>query len=1209
MPPGKAQVKRCPVDGCKVRLEGTSANTKCAKCGLHVCTNHIFPSDHVCVNKTAQAQAAGGPKMELIVEKKQAANKEAFPELVVKVNSKPSEPTLTQEEKAGPVVTSLVEDSVDSLVTEFTQAASRRRFARLSEAGKLIQALNALSNNKEFAPNIVDQARAAFGRVASLASKKDAIQALEDVVLCNMPSTSLAGCWIGYGMLLSRSYDDDTDFFDLLDKAYAGLSKIKDPQEWVGQVFSEMLRFRRMDCDPSLAENPRLLQFVAKALSKIQLNAPVLADVTVLRLNTLILAGAAHGMGMPQSLNDLKLMSSVPDAVVPYLVQSLAEICGREVEPYVFKWSKSVGESLWSKYAKGESETRTRASLAGKSVCRYVLGPVGIDDWVTNLVKGAKDPVSWRGKEYSLDLLETLIQFKSDLLHDYLPSIVLVMAACVVEAKKEVAVKASVGLDAIGNTVTNPETKKLMPFILDAIKRPDAGTDKCLSELMDATFVNSLNATSVALIVPVVTRALREGSADLKRRGATATGNVCALVRDVEDVRQFEQVIRAELLKLKEHSSPDVRKAAEKALTSLNKALSEADSHKKAPKSPRPKKEDDVIAKECVLEFKESLFMCHETLLFAQAALKRLVANFLVTPAGDLSLNRVSADISLNFGFLEKRELETLASSLHARLRKARALSFDNLESQQADNDEVLVDIKDMILAYASRVLLSKTRITLKRGHRYGIVGKIGVGKTTLASRLAKGDLENFPSNVSTYMVLHEVLQEDMTKTVHDYMGGTEIARETLIKVGFTDPTKLVSTLSGGWRMRLAIAKSMLANADLIVLDEPTNHVDVSGVEWLANYLKSLEGSGVTCVIVSHDYDFLTEVATDILHIHDQRLDAFNQGFAEFQKAFPEIAAALPKMNASSTPNPSRTNTPAVANDAASDGTITREATPAVVDDSINNASSEDTGMAIFDLLAQNESNPEAVASLLASRSIPVITFPDPGKLEGITSRGKPVMTVSNLTYSYASNPGKVVLKEVSCKLSLNSRIALRGANGQGKSTLMKLIVGELGMNEFSTGTIWKHHNLRVAYVAQHAIHHLHDHLDITPVQYLQRRYFEGRDKERGEMITLALDEADKKVMSERGEICGILSRVTRGKQLYYEIEVTGRRKVGEGGDGRQSRSQKLDDSSNSKEFRSLAQLEAMKKPHVIKLVKMYDEEMKYEASGELSYFECPCRN
>lgn len=121
------------------------------------------------------------------------------------------------------------------------------------------------------------------------------------------------------------------------------------------------------------------------------------------------------------------------------------------------------------------------------------------------------------------------------------------------------------------------------------------------------------------------------------------------------------------------------------------------------------------------------------------------------------------------------------------------------------------------------------------------------------------------------------------------------------------------------------------------------------------------------------------------------------------------------------------------------------------------------------------------------------------------------------------------------------------------------------------------------------------DHLDITPVQYLQRRYFEGRDKERGEMITLALDEEDKRVMSERGEICGIVSRVTRGKQLFYEIETTGRRRA----EGRQSHSQKLDDSANAKEFRSLAQLEAMKKPHVIKLIKMFDEEVKYEASGK----------
>jgi hypothetical protein len=165
---------------------------------------------------------------------------------------------------------------------------------------------------------------------------------------------------------------------------------------------------------------------------------------------------------------------------------------------------------------------------------------------------------------------------------------------------------------------------------------------------------------------------------------------------------------------------------------------------------------------------------------------------------------------------------------------------------------------------------------------------------------------------------------------------------------------------------------------------------------------------------------------------------------------------------------------------------------------------------------------------------------------------------------------------------------------------------------------VWKHHNLRVAYVAQHAAHHLEEALDATPVAYLQRRYYEGRDKEREKMITLALTEEEKALMNERGEICGISSRVKRGKQLYYEIEIAGRRgggrAFGRPGEVRAScccprapargltgpvrTNARRQQGGEAREYRSLAQLEAMNKPHVIKLVRMYDEELKYEASG-----------
>ena len=141
------------------------------------------------------------------------------------------------------------------------------------------------------------------------------------------------------------------------------------------------------------------------------------------------------------------------------------------------------------------------------------------------------------------------------------------------------------------------------------------------------------------------------------------------------------------------------------------------------------------------------------------------------------------------------------------------------------------------------------------------------------------------------------------------------------------------------------------------------------------------------------------------------------------------------------------------------------------------------------------------------------------------------------------------------------------------------------------TQRVTRHHNLRVSYVAQHSMHHLESSLELTPIEYLQRRFYEGRDKEQAKMITMSLTDEEKEMTEQRGEICEILSRVTRQGKLFYEIEVAGRKK-------RENKRNQRPGREEHREFRSLQQLEALQKPHVMKLVRMFDERMNAESSG-----------
>lgn len=197
---------------------------------------------------------------------------------------------------------------------------------------------------------------------------------------------------------------------------------------------------------------------------------------------------------------------------------------------------------------------------------------------------------------------------------------------------------------------------------------------------------------------------------------------------------------------------------------------------------------------------------------------------------------------------------------------------------------EVEIVNTDFSLAYGGMLLLSHTNIRLLKGHRYGLCGRNGAGKSTLMRSIAEGKLEGFPSKdeLKTCFVEHNQ-GEDADLSILEFIAkdpalaatGQDRISEVLSQVGFTAgpqgrQQEKVGSLSGGWKMKLALARAMLMGADVLLLDEPTNHLDVSNVKWLQEYLKS--HTEITSLIVSHDSGFLDEVCTDIYHYEAKKL-------------------------------------------------------------------------------------------------------------------------------------------------------------------------------------------------------------------------------------------------------------------------------------------------------------------------------------------------
>jgi len=463
------------------------------------------------------------------------------------------------------------------------------------------------------------------------------------------------------------------------------------------------------------------------------------------------------------------------------------------------------------------------------------------------------------------------------------------------------------------------------------------------------------------------------------------------------------------------------------------------------------------------------------------------------------------------------------------------------------EEGEVMMDLKNIILAYAAKVLLRPTRLRLLRGARYGVVGHNGAGKTTLLTRLAAGDIAGFPSDVTCVFVRHEVLATLKTSVVRfvgeqaEEFGGAsaEAIDACLRSVGFDDVSmkKTVAELSGGWRMRLSIARAMLQKAELLLLDEPTNHLDVSAVEWLADYLRTLSDATVLCV--SHDYDFLRRISTHIIQFDKQQLETFEGGFDGFRSQRPNLV--LPRMK--------KDLVEQIFADALESGDVV-DAGQGETGTHNRRAASEATrlentagsvvamrgGATSSALVGGARAYKSAARASREQSSSAAIVFPEPGPLDGIKNKSQVVVRVEDLLFSYPNNQ---VLNGVYTRLYLGSRVAIVGANGAGKTTLMKNIVGEL---EPTGGSIWKHHNLRIAYIAQHSMHHLQAHLDMSPKEYIQTRFYQGRDKELAKIATIALTDEEKAEKNMRGSVSEILGRAVKGGELCYEVKKVGDR-------------------------------------------------------------------
>jgi ATP-binding cassette, subfamily F, member 3 len=398
-----------------------------------------------------------------------------------------------------------------------------------------------------------------------------------------------------------------------------------------------------------------------------------------------------------------------------------------------------------------------------------------------------------------------------------------------------------------------------------------------------------------------------------------------------------------------------------------------------------------------------------------------------------------------------------------------------------------MLTIDELCVRVAGRLLIDGAKVQIPAGARVGLVGRNGAGKTSLfraicgeiaiesggialaarasVRRLAQEAPDGPESLIDTVLSADEERTRLLTEVekTHDPLRVAEVhtrladigahaaparAAAILAGLGFdaSEQRRACAEFSGGWRMRVALAAALFAQPDLLLLDEPTNYLDLEGTLWLQDHLARYPR---TVIIISHDRDLLDQAVDHILHLDRGRLSLYRGGYSAFERQREERQALDAKL--------------------AKKRETERRRIMTFVERFRAKATKARQAQSRLKLLAKLE--PQAALVEDEARSIEI---PSPEK-----ELSPPIIALDGVSVGYV--PGEPVLRRLTLRVDSDDRIALLGRNGNGKSTLAKLLAGRLARQ---SGQMVRAERLQVGYFAQHQL----DELDTSGSPYTHMR-------------------------------------------------------------------------------------------------------------------------
>ena len=676
------------------------------------------------------------------------------------------------------------------------------------------------------------------------------------------------------------------------------------------------------------------------------------------------------------------------------------------------------------------------------------INPFLMKSLAVELIDGISDDKNSTVRLNTINLLQklsTTLCFK-----EAIPIVIDPLSYVLCDNNIELVQLSSVLYKNILESIDNKDILPLVAHLIDGLTNPN-NLAKTIDAITSTTFVQAVDSLTLNAIVPLLMRTFTNAKYAVKRQTIVIIENMTKLVQDERSALKFIDKLLPFMINAQDQiAEPEVRSVAERVNNHL-------------------------------LQIKAKGTIQQEELNRNISNIKSFLPNLSTLDTEILNtmcnLNKISEENLVKYLKTDQETANKILTEFNKNL---------SLKEEEVITAKELCNI-NFTLGYGSKVLLHQTQLKLYKGFKYGLIGPNNSGKTTLMRSMATQQLESFPSDLRSVFVETDILGELSHLSLIEYikqdkrLDGLDLTEERIMeelkKMNFTNDMIKggVSTLSGGWRMKLALTRALMQHADILLMDEPTAHLDVINVKWLLDYIESLKD--VTCIIVSQNAKLLNMCCTHIMCIKNLKLHTTNGNLEEYLKK-----------------------------------------------------------------------NPEAISYMELKSDKYAFKFPKPRYLDGIKSKGKALMKMEKVTFTYPGNSAPTI-KNASVQVSMSSRIGCLGPNGAGKSTSIKLLTGQL---QPDIGSIWSYPGVKIGYIAQHAFAHIENHLDKTPNEYIRWRYDGGEDKEDLNKASMKMTDEDIAKLDtvlfieiNENRIKKTIKRLTYGRrsgkyEREYEVELEG---------------------------------------------------------------------